>query len=59
MLRRRKAVGSAANSATFRVEGGGVEAREIADCDVDIGVLGASIEEGSLLLDDEALELGR
>lgn len=59
VLGRRKTVGSAAKSAGYRVEGGGVEAREIEDCDFDTGVLGAGIEEGLLLLDDEATELGR
>jgi len=59
MLGRREAVGSAAKSAGYRVEGGGVEAREIEDCDFDIGVLGTGIEEGLLLLDDEASELGK
>jgi len=57
VLGRREAVGSAAKSAGYRVEGRRVEAREIEDCDFDIGVLGAGIEKGLLLLDDEAFKL--
>lgn len=59
VLGRREAVGPATKSVGKQVEGGGVAAREIENCDFDVGVLGADIEEGLLLLDDEVFQLGR